>query len=270
MRRDVSALVGGLIVAAGTLLVAEAKASGTTSTSAKPVAAVPVAGPIKIESLTPAQRMNAPDSTMVTFQGRTVSLGSLRAEQQHRMARLSSTPARAQFGSSGAVQSDRALTETSLTVNGTMVPMQAITFGAADYRSFCGAADASGCLYFPGLTKLKWIGWIGLPDSVWDEAPLMTDKAVCDSLGGYMGGPPGPGCAFPYPLKYKANFSPGLPPPGKKIGYGVSFTKSCTSPKFTVAVDPKGGMQMSHSDPAALTYSSGAATTCLVRVYVPK
>lgn len=273
MRGGFSALVGGLVFAAS-ILVAGANPSEAAPISAKPpVAAAPASSAMNIESLTPEQSKNAPDSTMVTLKGRTVSLGALRVEHQRRIGRLSSTPARAQFSGGGAVLSGRAVPGTSPALNGTMVPMQAIAWGAADYKSFCGAADASGCLYFPALTKMSFFNLRGLDYSAWDTDPLITDKAVCESLGGYLAGPSDSyvGCGFPYPTKYHANFSPGSPPPGEKIGSGVSSAKSCTSPKFMVVADPKGAIQMTFLDTADLmSGSASAARTCVVRVYVPK
>ena len=235
----------------------------------------------KLEQLTPAQRDSMPANTGVTLRnGRQTTLGELRAIHARKQARFANAIKLGQSARSG-------LTPGAFSAGGNqgglgglkplkelppakikMVPMQNVPMAAADYRSFCNGADASGCLYIPGDEILNTLpGYNGYIFS-FDE--LVTDSGVCRSEGGmiYYGS-----CAYPYPVTYRANFNPGTPPAGQQIGAGVTSKTNCGSP-FMFSIDPKGAIQLNFpvQAGASILGDLGARPTytCVVQVYVPR
>jgi len=153
------------------------------------------------------------------------------------------------------------------------VPMTLDPKGAIDYQSFCKAAAASGCLYFPGPAGY-WATIPGQePNLLFIYDPLVTDASDCQSQGGIIDsvGGGGGGCAYGYPYTYNAQFNPGPPPPpGKPIGAGVTSTKQlCTAP-VTATVDPKGAIVMSGNFAASqFNVTTSSTLTCILVVLVP-
>jgi hypothetical protein len=228
----------------------KSRASAATSAQARP-----------IEQLTPAQRTSLPDGTNVKLPtGRVVTLGVLRLEHRKRVARFA------------RLASSRPRTVSKQPPRGALVAMKPITSGPVDYKAFCNAAHASGCLWFPPSTYLgasgeAW-GTVASRDAWVDLDSLITDAKVCASEGGsesYYG------CLYYYPASYHANFNPGPPPPGKAIGAGVTSTQQCSS-TITAIVDQNGAIQISAPapSPSALPIITGpTALSCVVSIYLP-
>jgi len=238
----------------------------------------PEAG-LKIEQLTQAQRDSMPDNTGVTLRGgKQVTLGELRAIHARKQARFANAPrlgqsagftlgalsAAGRQGGSAGLRPIKELPPSKIK----MVPMQNVPMAAADYRSYCNGADASGCLYIPGEESLNTLpGYNGYIFS-FDE--LVTDAGVCRSEGGimYYGS-----CAYPYPVVYRANFNPGTPPAGQQIGAGVTSRMNCAAP-FMPSVDPRGAIQLNFPVAAGASALGGSGArptyTCVVQVNVPQ
>ena len=219
---------------------------------------------VAIESLTAQQRLSSsPDSLIVKVQlGRVVSLGVLRKEHTARLARFANAT---KLGQQLATKLTVPLT------GSTLVPMTLDPKGAADYQSFCKAAAASGCLYFPGPAGY----WATIPGQnpnlqfIYD--PLVTDASDCQSQGGIIDPAGGGGCAYGYPYTYNAQFNAGPPPPpGKPIGAGVVSTKKLCSSPITVNVDPKGAIVMQGNFAASqFNVTTNSTLTCILDVLVP-
>jgi hypothetical protein len=237
---------------------------GAHAARAEAPAAAP-AGALKIEQLSPAQRASMPDATKVTLKnGVVVTLGFLRALHVRRVARFA-----------GALQLGKNFTDKASPAVGKgdrnllnaaspqlqQVPMKPILMGAADYRSFCAGAAASGCLYFPAGAFLGSI--YGYTGYFFESDPLVTDANVCSQEGGVMYGG---NCVYPYPVLYQENFNPGTPPPGQPIGAGVTSKVSCNQP-FAAHVDPKGAIQMEFTLTQADFTTGAIAPSCVVHVY---
>jgi hypothetical protein len=233
-----------------------------------------------IEAMTPAQRTNLPSATMVRLaSGRVASLGVLRSEHQARLARF------AQAASSNlALNGEGALPTPDSKKRppplAKLVTMEPIKQGPADYRAFCNAARASGCLYFPPRTTLYPSPPGGgepsqPPNTLIDEDPLILEPKLCESEGGgefYFNGKPR-GCVYAYPDHYSSTFNPGSPPPGEQIGGNITWTKQCSS-SITLSIDLHGAIRMAASKTRTrngLEFKTGQnGSSCVVSVYIPK
>lgn len=221
------------------------------------------AGARLIEELTPAQRNSLPDGTKVKFKsGRVSTLGVLRFEHRMRVERFD----RAASSQPGIVHEPAQ--------HGALVAMKAITTGPLDYKSFCNAAHASGCLWFPPSPSNPdgippgVISPYGTPNVWVDEDAFVTDAKLCESEGGSEASD---GCYYEYPASYDGAFNPGTPRPGQPIGTGVTSAQECSS-KITVTVDPHGAVQIAAPVAAGTghLWNTGAApVSCVVKVYLP-
>jgi hypothetical protein len=262
MRNFTSAVLVGVLSFG--VAFAAATASDTTNKSSDQRSRTTVAADAQarqIEELSPVQRTSLPDGTTVKLpHGRVVTLGVLRLEHRKRLARFA------------RLASSRPRIVSKQPARGALVAMKPITNGPVDYKAFCNAAHASGCLWFPpstylGASGVAW-GTVASRNAWVDVDPLITDASLCASEGGSESFY---GCLYYYPASDKANFNPGPPPPGKAIGTGLTSTQQCSS-KITAIVDPNGAILISAPapSPSALPLITGpTALSCVVSVYLP-
>jgi hypothetical protein len=249
-----------------------------------------------ITSMTVAERMNLPDSTMVQLpSNRVVSLGTLRSEHRAREMRfsmaaalghsvaakwavhptgpgqLSPPPANVRSAPGQTTKGGGGLTKATTTNIGVspavaaplLVPFHPIAGIplAKDYSDFCTAAKASVCVYVPPNTFLRNSG-AGLETQVMmDLDPLIIDDKTCLYDGGVPStGIPSAGCKFYYPFKSLANFLP----------TGPLTTNAVCDPPGQYVVDPKGAVQANFTYPG-LPFTTGAKPiTCAVQVWIGK
>ncbi|MFI4973923.1 MAG: hypothetical protein ACHP84_05220 [Caulobacterales bacterium] len=151
--------------------------------------------------------------------------------------------------------------------------MKPVTQGPLDYRAFCNAAHASGCLWFPPAPANEFGGPglnspYGTPNVWVDIDPLITDAKLCASEGGSEGSE---GCSLAYPAAYASSFNPGAPPPGQEIGAGVTWDQTCSA-EITTTVDLHGAIQLAAPVAAGIGHiwnNGPAVQSCVVRVYLP-
>jgi len=218
--RLVRVLVGFAFAAVGT---------GSLSYAAELNSAQP---PQLMSQLTPAQRTSLPDVTLVTLKsGRVASLGVLRSEHRARMRRFAAASSALALRTVGGVGVGAPLAPSNL------VPMKPVKGGPVDYVSYCKSVQASACLYLPPSPYLEYDS----PSDSYIDMDSDVTHGTCGSEGGKWDGAD---CLFYYPAAYYGNFSPGTPPPGKPIGYGVKSSKHCSTGTFDLSVDPKGSISL--------------------------
>ena len=238
-----------------------------------------------VESLSAAERASLPDATLVTISkiGRTVSLGTLRAEHKRRMKRfanaarlgkrtsllLAQQGGAANMASQFKKKKKGANSGSLLAMVFSLKNFNDRTLGKftsgpypgpfpADFLAFCKAAVATGCLYLPsGPFLLNQGTW------VWDIDNFITDQNICAAEGG---NPEGGGCAYYYPTAYSLTFNPGQP---TAQGYPVTSSATCPSP-FTNTVDPRGAVSLDvvPSTNTGYRFALTSVKTCVVRVFV--
>lgn len=240
-----------------------------------------------ITSLTPDERNKLPDNTEVTIKsGKTVTLGTLRADHRARMERFAKA---AELGrivagklkphnqgipmSSGRKTGspiagpDKPVVSTTgrevvrVTPQPRLVPFKMPVSPIAsttpkDYVDFCTAANSTVCLYFPAFAKMAnnvpphWIMEVDY---------LITDGTTCFSEGGWelKGGV----CEFFYPMDMAATFPL----------TGPFDTKVACDPPAKYIVDDKGAVQVSYAGPADSSgyFTTGSSPiTCVVQVWI--
>jgi hypothetical protein len=127
-----------------------------------------------------------------------------------------------------------------------------------DYSDFCGAANASACVYLPASTAITSFGDpTNVTSWAYDEDWLITAPGVCTYDGGeqFHGG-----CIFYYPINYVAVFKP----------TGPLSTAAACDPPAKYYVDPKGAIR-AYYDSSSLTFTTGGTPiTCVVQVTISK
>ncbi len=258
----------------------------------------PLLGNVKarpISSLTAEERARLPDNTQVTLEsGKTVSLGTLRAEHRARLERFSRAAAlgkiaagklsphpapRTQISSTGAgkagssappgkaVGGRTAQVSPNISLPPALVPFQ---FSASknsgfpvprDYLDFCQAANASACIYQPANATFKKIVRPEEHKSSALEQDFLIDRAICEFDGGQFGAadPASPAardvCNFFYPMEQTTSFKP----------TGPLDTSTVCDPPAKYIVDPKGAVQVS----IETAVSTGPTpVSCIVQVWI--
>lgn len=269
-----------------------------TPTPPKPNPALVLGATRPIASMTADERTHLPDNTMVTLtSGRTVSLGTLRAEHRARLERfsraaglgqmvagiLTAQPTSAAQQSPSATGNVRSATGPAPRNGGVnagavmqspsqvgravslfdIVPLQIPTVGGRipkDYVDFCKAAGASACIYLPANTTLDDGNTYGSTHWIWERDFLLMDKSICEYDGGYYGGYySNTECDFEYPVTQLTTFKP----------TGPISTKASCNPPAKYVVDPKGAIQVTYPFPTTFT-TGGTPITCVVKVWVGK
>jgi len=243
-----------------------------------------------LSTLSLGDRMSLPAETMVRLlNGRTVSLGVLRAEHQARLARFAGAAALGLatgvfLKTQAMIVSPRSMGESArfragLVSNAHLVPAPSPapssgtvtvvplagwgTDGyAKDYLDFCSSASASACLYLPANTTYNYVfpqGSNAVTDTynVADTDPLILDLQTCIAGGGSLY--QGDGCVYRYPVNYFANFNPGAQP--------VKMGVSCYSPA-SYFIDPAGAVRVNYSPPGATFTTGGDLITCTLQISV--
>jgi hypothetical protein len=127
-----------------------------------------------------------------------------------------------------------------------------------DYSDFCGAANASACVYLPANTAITSFGDpTNVTSWAYDEDWLITDPGVCTYDGGEQFRE---GCDFYYPINYVVVFKP----------TGPLSTAAACDPPAKYYVDPKGAIR-AYYDSSSLTFTTGGTPiTCVVQVTISK
>jgi hypothetical protein len=201
------------------------------------VAAVPVqaADLVKPVVLNAQNVQTLPDSTMLTVNGKSYSLATLRAAHNARLERFSRAAALGQsfhiFVRGGSTSGPKAvgLLPNLLGVPGELTPN--------DLKQFCATAAATACLYVPSIVVGG--GNTGSGGVVYfaEVDPLVVESSSCTSDGGRFNADP-PSCSFFYPAQFLGNFTPST-----AAGAPVTFTASCPSPAQDTT-DPHGAIKL--------------------------
>jgi hypothetical protein len=265
LRRTLPAIVAGVIAL-------------TTSNLAAPANAQAV--PRDLQSYSASEISALPDGTQIKIAGSVFSLGALRAEHAHRLARFAAAAALgSRIASDVHGKSTMLLSQSSM---GSTVPNVTPKTGAAsppapdpyhavppvpnmhagnlplpaDAAEMCAATAATACLYLPSNTT--FVNLPGVSNGVLVEIDPIIGQSDCAQEGGVM--MQIAGCTFNYPTAFVANFLPGNPAIGLP-----KFVVDC--PGMKVDTDPKGAIVMSLSV-SGLTTFTNATAACVAVAYV--
>jgi hypothetical protein len=215
------------------------------------------------------ERARLPDSTQVVVGKRTATLGVLRAEHVRRQSRITAASAAATIAvsalASKAIRNSAAGSIILGSPTGTLVVEPAAAYSgdgygpfANDVRTFCKAAHATLCLYYPSQTSF-WLNQ-GTHDSE-DNDPFITDAGICTSGGGLM---IGGNCDYIYPAEHISQFNPGT-------GAPFTYKADCDPNYWKLTVDPHGAI-VAKAGPKPLSswnWSTGASpVSCVVSAYL--
>jgi len=199
-------------------LVTAPYASAQTSSGksvASGVAPAAAAGVRDIEALSPAERLNLPETTSVSVRGNVVTLRDVRAFHAERLKMAAEAAQNGMEIAAQILQQHPHAQEGKGRSARTLVPMpkSAFTSFAKDYRDFCVNAKATACIYLPvvsGYQKLFYFGpGVNGPLTMQVYDPLITEASVCKAGGGGFGGLGGEyGCTYQYPLEHTVQFVP--------------------------------------------------------------
>ena len=236
--------------------------------------AVPRAGTSTVvrpfSALSADERARLPDSTQVVVGKRRVTLGVLRAEHVGRTNRITAASAAATVAVNAlASKTFRNSVAGSIIVaspaGGKLVVEPASAYSgdgygpySSDVRTFCKAAHATLCLYYPSQTTF-WLNQ-GTHDSE-DNDPFITDASICTSEGGLM---ISGNCDYIYPAEHTSQFNPGTGPP-------FTYKADCDPNYWKLTVDPHGAI-VAKAGPKPLSswnWSTGASpVSCVVSAYI--
>ena len=229
-----------------------------TSTAVRPFAALSV-----------DERMRLPDSTPVVVGKRTATLGVLRAEHLRRQSRITAASAAGTIAvsalASKAIRNSVGGPIMLGDPTGRLVVEPASAYSgdgygpySTDVRTFCKAAHATLCLYYPAQTTF-WLNQ-GTHDSE-DNDPFITDAGICTSGGGLM---IGGNCDYIYPAEHVSQFNPGT-------GAPFTYKADCDPNYWKLTVDPHGAI-VAKAGPkpfSSWNWSTGAsAVSCVVSAYI--
>jgi hypothetical protein len=264
-----------LVVLSFAALVGAGTTASAATVQAANAAAPAAAGVRTIETLSAAERASLPDATQVVVLKRMVTLGQLRAEHAARLARFASAPKLGLQGGRALRVAPTALAAGSATTTTTttLVPGKSDPLGAADYQSFCQAANATACLFIPPIAQPTDSGGLaGLPPKYYNDLrliidvdPLITDPSACASGGGFL---LNSGCAYPYPTAAQGAFAPGQPSPGGVLGSNVSVTTQGCGVGFANQVDPRGSFMVGWGPNYGLVGGQPPASTCVIAIMI--
>jgi hypothetical protein len=220
-------------------------------------------------ALSVAERARLPDSTPVVVGKRTATLGVLRAEHLRRSSRIVAASGAANLVvralAAGTIRNSVAGPVIFGNPGGTLVVEPASAYSgdmygpySNDVRTFCKAAHATLCLYYPSQTTF-WLNQ-GTHDSE-DNDPFITDASICTSEGGMM---IDGNCDYIYPAEHTAQFNPGSGPP-------FTYKANCDPNYWKLTVDPHGAI-VAKAGPTPLSawnWSTGtSAVSCVVNAYI--
>jgi hypothetical protein len=229
-----------------------------TTASAPATPPVSSSAPRPFTSLSERERIDLPEATMVTVGGHAVTLGELRIAHYRRV----STFASAASAGAAALQAVEGSPLTSTLppdgktnpVPGTPLiePPSEYADNALDKRTFCNAAHAAVCLYYPAATTLYGNG-----SHVNDVDPYITDPAICGSQGGIVFET---SCRYDYDNSYHVQFNPGK---------GFVYKAACDSRYWTITViDKHGAILVDSKRPPGMPFTTGDRPPfCLIRVW---
>jgi hypothetical protein len=244
--------------------------------------------PVPLEQLSFQQRLKtAPDSTLIRSWNKISTLGEVRAAHQARITALTNAHASALLASRdlnnqkprviseqsrpliserpvavntkpGASSSKRPVAVNTEPLRGTELqtvdePASDYASAPADMKAFCGAADASACLYLPPQQQIQNFNGAALDlDSLIDQSQCGNEGGAWTSFGWNSWF-----CQFSYPLSVKVSFTPAS-------NYQISSTAECDQSVFTYEVDTHGAVAIQIKQTGI--FKTGSSPWCVVKV----
>lgn len=224
---------------------------------------------VPLEKLSLSERLSsAPDSTPIQFGPRATTLGILRAAHRAREAALSKAASLGAGlrGKLVPIQGGAAIANTGPRLNGVnagnlqvapqafIEPSSQYASAPADMKAFCGAAQASACLYLPPNQQVT-AEQSGVAD--WDS--LVTQTQCAQEGGTWSSIWNGTFCAFNYPASVVVHFTPAA-------NFKLARSASCDHGTFTYDIDVHGAITITLAGAVPAIVTTDDNPTCIVSV----